>query len=278
MINLISIELYKIFKKWRTYIGFIAIAVVVIIIHILGLTEGEDMFLGGHRAQRGLFVLPENLLNGYLIGQFVLFSIYIHIPFLITLVAGDLMAGEATAGTYRFLLTRPITRLQLVLSKYVAGLIYTTSLILFLAFMAIGVGILIFGTGELISFSNKLVIFPPSEAFWRLALAYGYTALCMGVVMSIAFIFSSMVENAIGPIIATMAIIIIFTILSNIPIDAIKAIRPYLFTTYIGEWRAFFDKTIRTTELIDNSLIMTAHIVGIFIVTFLLFRKKDILS
>ena len=29
MIQIINIELYKIFKKWRTYIGFIAIAVLI---------------------------------------------------------------------------------------------------------------------------------------------------------------------------------------------------------------------------------------------------------
>ena len=34
MLTLIQIELYKIFKKWRTYIGFIAIGVLVPIIHI----------------------------------------------------------------------------------------------------------------------------------------------------------------------------------------------------------------------------------------------------
>ena len=33
MIALVQIELYKIFKKWRTYIGFIAIGVLVPIIH-----------------------------------------------------------------------------------------------------------------------------------------------------------------------------------------------------------------------------------------------------
>ena len=33
MMTLVGIELYKIFKKWRTYIGFIAIGVLVSILH-----------------------------------------------------------------------------------------------------------------------------------------------------------------------------------------------------------------------------------------------------
>ena len=37
-------------------------------------------------------------------------SLWIHIPFLISLVAGDQLAGEGTAGTYRILLIRPPSR------------------------------------------------------------------------------------------------------------------------------------------------------------------------
>ncbi|MCK7520020.1 MAG: ABC transporter permease [Ignavibacteriales bacterium] len=45
-------------------------------------------------------------------------ALVVHIPFLITLVAGDLLAGEATAGTYRILVTRPVSRFKIVFSKF----------------------------------------------------------------------------------------------------------------------------------------------------------------
>jgi len=40
---------------------------------------------------------------------------------LITLVAGDLLAGEATAGTYRILGNKACFRMQIVTSKFLSG-------------------------------------------------------------------------------------------------------------------------------------------------------------
>ncbi|MGB8320456.1 MAG: ABC transporter permease, partial [Ignavibacteriaceae bacterium] len=147
MIKLVSIELYKIFKKWRTYIGFLAIAVLIPVIQIAMLIEGEKSLNFMTRNLQESFVFVGNLLNGYLITYLILGSLYVHIPFLIALVAGDLLAGEATAGTYRILITRPVSRIKLVTSKFAAGLIYSYSLIFWLALISLGLGIIIFGTG-----------------------------------------------------------------------------------------------------------------------------------
>ena len=62
------------------------------------------------------------------------------------------------------------------------------------------------------------------------------------------FFFQSLVENAIGPIITTMALIIVFLILSAIPVDLIQAIRPYLFTNYLLDWRLFFTDPVEISE------------------------------
>ncbi len=112
MTTLINIELYKIFKKWRTYTGFIAIVVLVSIVQLAMYFQGQRSinYITGELRQS--FVFVGNLLNGYFIAHMILNSLAILIPFLITLVAGDLLAGEATAGTYRMLITRPVSRLR----------------------------------------------------------------------------------------------------------------------------------------------------------------------
>ncbi len=215
MITLVKIELYKIFKKWRTYIGFIAIGVLVPIIHIAMLFEGKHTIDFMTRDIQQSFVFVGNLLNGYFLSYIILASLAIHIPFLIALVAGDLLAGEATAGTYRLLLTRPISRTQIVTSKFIAAIIYTNLLILWLAFMSLVIGIIIFGTGELLVISNQaIIIFEKSDILWRFLCAYAFASLGMSVIASLAFLFSSLVENAIGPIVGTMAVIIVFIIIS----------------------------------------------------------------
>ena len=279
IVALVKIELFKIFKKWRTYIGFIAIGILVPLLHLAMYMEGQKSLDFITRGLRESFILVGNLLNGYWISYLILNALTIHIPFLVALVAGDLLAGEATAGTYRVLITRPVSRMQVVISKFIAGFIYTSSLVLWLAFMSLVVGIIIFGTGELLVMSpDAIIIFEKGDILWRFVLAYGFAALSMSVVCSLAILFSSLVENAIGPIVSTMAVIIIFIILSAFDVQILRDIRPYLFTNYILQWREFFYKPLDIGKIIEAILILGGHILVFFAATSFIFKRKDILS
>ncbi|MEO8398886.1 MAG: ABC transporter permease subunit [Ignavibacteriaceae bacterium] len=279
MFTLINIELYKIFKKWRTYIGFIAIAALVPLIQVAMLIEGERSLDFMTRNLQQSFVFVGNLLNGYLISYIILNSLTVHIPFLIALVAGDLLAGEATAGTYRLLLTRPISRFKIVTSKFIAGIIYTNLLVLWLAVISLAMGLIMFGVGELIVIkSSGIIIFAKEDVFWRFLLGYAFAALSMGVVTSLAFLFSSLVENAIGPIVTTMAVIIVFIIITAIDINFFQSLKPYLFTTYMNSWRLLFDDPVDFSKIIESVLILLGHIIVFFSLAVFIFKKKDILT
>jgi ABC-2 type transport system permease protein len=203
---------------------------------------------------------------------------FIHIPFLIVLVGGDLLAGEATAGTYRMLLTRPISRFSLVTSKFLAGFIYTFLFMLFLILISLGGSLLIFGSGELIVLKSKIIIYASDDILWRMLLAYSYAALSMMTVMALSIFFSSMVSNAIGPIVATMAVIIVFLILSAIPIEFLQDMRPYFFTSHLGQWNAFFDDPVDYQDIMKSVMVLGGHILVLYVSTTYLFIKKDILS
>jgi len=278
MYTLVKSDLYKIFRKWRTYIGFAAIGVLVPVIQTAMYFQGAHFLEFMTRSFRDSFVFVGNLLNGYLIAYFILGSLTIHIPFLIALVAGDLLAGEATAGTYRMLITRPVSRLKLVSAKFIAGLIYTNLLVLWLAIISLGLGLIIFGVGELIVIKDVIIIFAQNDILWRFMFAYAFAALSMSVVMALGFLFSSLVENAIGPIVTTMTVIIIFTIFSAINIDFFRMIKPYLFTNYMSTWRLIFDDPIDYNEIIKNCLVLTGHIIGFFGIALFIFKRKDILT
>ncbi|MFC2134102.1 ABC transporter permease [Bacteroidota bacterium] len=275
---LIYIELQKIFKKWRTYIGFIAIGVLVPIVQLALYYEGDDYLRFATRSFSDAFVITGNLMNGYLIGNMVLNTLFIHIPFLIVLVGGDLLAGEATSGTYRLLITRPVSRFQIITSKFIAGFIYTISLLLFLMAISLGLSLLIFGSGELISLRRKIYIFADDDVLWRFFYAYGYALLSMTTVLALSFFFSSLVENAIGPIVATMAVIIIFIILAALNIEALDFIRPYLFTQYLDDWQEFFTDPVDYAEMAKSAVVLAGHILCLYTVTLVIFLRKDILS
>jgi ABC-2 type transport system permease protein len=278
MIVLIQIELFKIFKKWRTYIGFLALFLLVGLIQTAMYFEGKGYLEMLTQNLSQSFIFVGNLINGFLIAHLILGMLTIHIPFLVVLVTGDLLAGEATAGTYRMLITRPISRTKLIAAKFIAGIIYTSLLVLWLAIISLGVGLILFGSGELIVVKSKIIIFAQNDILWRFFYAYGFAILSMSVVASLGFFFSSLVENAIGPIVSTMAVVIVFTILSAINVDFLKGIRPYLFTNYMLDYTLLFDDPVDYTELTKSISILAAHVLGLFGITLFIFQKKDILS
>ena len=278
MITLINIELQKIFKKWRTYIGFIAVFVMTTIVQIALYLTQDDFIRSTTRALNDSFFLQGNFFNGYVVAYLILNAMFIHIPFLIVLVGGDLFAGEATAGTYRMVLTRPISKFNLVTSKFLAGFIYTFIFILFIVLISLLGSILFFGTGELVSLKNKIIIFASNDVLWRLIWAYIYATLSMMTVMALSIFFSSMVSNAIGPIVSTMAVIIVFIILSAIPIEVLQNLRPYFFTSHLSQWNEFFNDPIDYNEIKNSAIILFAHIIALYGLTTFIFVKKDILS
>ena len=279
MFNLIYYELFKTYAKWRTYIGFIVVAVIIPLVMWAMKIEGGKFIQYQMRTLQNDFFITGNLFNGWFIAQLIMNSLWVQVPFLISLVAGDQLAGEATAGTFRLTLIRPVSRTRILNSKYITTLLYTASLVCTIALLSVGLGLLIFGSGDLLVIDrDMLTILPESEMWWRFTLAYSLAILSMCVVASLAFLFSSFVENAIGPIIATMAVVVVLLIISNLPVESFEPVKPYLFTTYENVWLQAFKNPVDWDKIIKSCSILAAYSVGFWLITLFVFRRKDILS
>ena len=296
MWKLLKIELFKIFRRPRTYIAFGAIAAIVFLIQIALKFDGKsyiELMLGN---LDGSFDFSDELklklLNGYLICFLILNTLLIQMPLLVALIAGDSIAGEANMGTLRLSLTKPVSRTQYMLVKFFASVVYTLAMLLWMALLALLGSVLIFGTNDMVILrSAGIEQIPEADVLWRYVAAFGYAAVALTTVASLSFLLSVFAENSIGPIIATMSIVIVFTILSemNIPIyDA--TVKPYLFTSHMVAWKGFFyvkadnDGTTITGSIENLPAIMRSlgilliYIAGFLGSALLVFKKKDILS
>ena len=196
--TLIQIELYKIFSKGRTYIGFGAIFLIILFIQLGIYVEGQNVFDFITQQLGQTFEFEGNVINGYLISYIVLNTLWIHVPILVALVTGDLISGEANKGTFRLLLTRPISRTKLLIAKFLAGWTYLLLLIIFMSAVGMGIGLLIFGKGDLMVFRESINFFAADELPWRFVSAYLFGMLSMTVVASLAFMLSaSIVTNLV---------------------------------------------------------------------------------
>ena len=271
-------EFLKTFLKWRTYIGFIAIGVVVPLVEYGFKLQGDNLLRNITRGLSQDFLFFGNLFNGYFVTYFLMNSMWIHIPFLVILVAGDIIAGEATAGTLRILLTRPPSRTRIFLAKYAVTLLYTAILVIFLATLSLSLGLWWFGTGDLLVPERTIVILPAAEVPSRLIISFGLSILSMWCVASLAVAFSSFVENAIGPIIGSMAVIIVFLIVGNIPITLFETVKPYLFTSHFNLWQHAVDDPIPWDEVVRSAAVLVAYSLGFAGLSWAVFTRKDVLS
>lgn len=291
MWTLIQIELFKIFRRPRTYIAFAAITGLIGIIQFGLKLDGDAYVDFMMRDITSSITIEGKILNGYQVCYIVLQILLVHVPLLIALVAADMISGEANMGTLRIMLTKPISRTRFLLAKFVATVAYTLLLLVWLAVMALFMNMIIFGTDDLFLMKSQyVVLLKKDDIFWRYVWAFGFAALAMTTVASLGFLFSLFAENSIGPIVATMSVIIFFTILSTLSIPVFNTIKPFLFTTHMIGWKEFFDIKVNDANeaivgsiqnpqrIVKSALVLIVHIIGFVAASIWVFRRKDVLS
>jgi ABC-2 type transport system permease protein len=291
MWTLIQIELYKIFRRPRTYIAFIAVAALITIIQFGLKVDGKSYADFLMKDIGGTMEIDGNIINGYLICYIMLQLLLVHVPLLVALIAADMISGEANMGTLRLLISKPFSRTELLLAKFFASTVYTLLLLVWLAILALFLSMWIFGTGDMFLMkSSYVVLLSENDVFWRYAGAFVFAALAMVTVAALGFFLSIFAENSIGPIVATMSVIVFFTILSTLNIPIFNALKPYLFTTHMISWKEFFDIQVNDAneaivgsiqnpqKIVNSALVLMVHIIGFVGGSIWIFNKKDVLS
>lgn len=278
MILLVYYELVKTFLKKRTYIGFALVAVIVPLVEVAMKLEGGRFLQHSLRSLQQDFFFVGNLFNGWFVAHNMMNSLWVHVPLLISFVAGDQLAGEATAGTYRLILVRPVSRTRIFLSKLSATVIYTVVFVGFMAVLSIGLSLLLLGGGDLMVLTRGILVLPQSDVAWRFFAGYALAAWAMVTIASISLFFSSFVENAVGPIISTMGLNMVFLLVTVLPLELFQDIKPYLFTNYMNVWQKVFEDPIPWDSVWTSSAVLGAYSVGFVFAAWFIFRRKDILS
>ena len=277
--QLLRIELYKIFRKPRTYISFATVAAITVLVQIALLANGQEFSDFILQGVNGQFTLQGKVINGYFVTYLILGTLLVHVPLLVALVAGDTLAGEAASGTLRLVLTKPVSRAGLVLGKYFATAIYSIALLIWLAVAGLLVSLALFGAGDLIiAKSDEVVILLRNDVMWRYVCAFGFAALAMMAVAALSVFLSVLADNAIGPIVGTMGVVIVLTIISNLDLPLFSAIRPGLLTTHMLGWKGFFSDPVPYAAIGRSAAVLGAYITGLVGATIFIFNRKDIQS
>jgi ABC-2 type transport system permease protein len=291
MWKLTLLELKKLQKRPRTYISFVAIWSIVALIQLALYVDGKTYMEFFLKDVADSFDIVGNPLNGYFVCFVILQTLLVHVPLLVAIVSADMISGEANMGTLRLIMSRPYSRTQIMLAKFTASSIYTVFILLWIAFTGLFLSVVFFGTDGIIhAKSYELIVLNGNDIFWRYLLAFAFAALALITVASMGFFFSIFASNSLGPIVTTMSVIIVMTILTTLDIPLFQRIKHFFFTSHMIAWKGFFEMqvdesgtaipgTIRNVYAIGKSaLILVGHIIGFVGGAIFIFRRKDLLN
>ena len=124
--------------------------------------------------------------------------------------------------------------------------------------------------------NDGLVIIPGDDILWRYLYGFGLAYLALLAIASMSICFSVFSDNSIGPIVSTMSVIILFTIIGSLDVASFHSIQPFLLTTHMSAWRSLFEMPIPSLEIFNSIYILLAHIAAFSIIALWKFNRKDI--
>jgi ABC-2 type transport system permease protein len=283
---MIRVELVKLVRRPRSWVSIVllcglpvVVAVFVAVTHIAP-PPGQ-----------GPALLSEVLSSGTLYPAAALAIVLpIFLPVAVAVVAGDAIAGEASAGTLRYLLARPVGRTRLLAAKLVTLIVYTLSAVLLVAGTAYLTGIILFGskpiaatpggltTSNIASAATSLsgTAMSPTDIALRTIGAIAFIAVSMLGVGAIALFLSTITDSALGAALGALAALITSEVL--VTLNAASTVDPYLPTRYWLAWVDFFRDPIVWRDIERGFAVQLVYVLVFLGAAWAHFATKDVTS
>ncbi|HEV2331149.1 MAG TPA: ABC transporter permease subunit [Verrucomicrobiae bacterium] len=275
-------ELWKLFGKKRTYIGFGAFVI----------AQSAMLLVFKHTHWQNDF---ERLLNGngYLAADYIsaltvaLIMIWpqlaLLMPLYVTLVGGDLVAKEAEDGTLRMILSRPVSRVRLLLVKWIAGIIFTAVLVVALGAIALGFACLYFPWKGMFVFGQSqpqadmtFSLFTPHQGLVLFAFSHIFMIANTITLMSVAFMFSCFNMKPAAATILALSYMFVNMVMERIPF--FDRYQDWFITHHLQSWFWVFQQPTPWPQIYQSETILLATSATAFVIGVMGFQVRDIKS
>ena len=271
-------ELWKLFGKKRTYIGFGAFlisqnAMLLAFRYTSARSKMEQLLEGnGYIAQEFVSALTVALIM--LIPQILLL-----LPLYTALVGGDLVAKEAEDGTLRMILSRPISRFRLLFVKWLAGVIFSVVLVLALGGTALGFARIWFHWGGMFVAPPGNFFFSaltPEEGLKLYAASHVFIALNASVVTGLAFMFGCFNMKPAAATILALSFMFVNMVIENIPY--FQQFQDWLITYHCQAWVLVYGQPAPWSRIVGSLCVLVAFNLTTFLIGAAVFQVRDIKS
>ena len=268
---LLASELSVLFRRRRTWAMLLALAAVPILIALAVRLSSATPPPG-----RGPAFLDQITQNGLFVGAVgLIVCVPLFLPLTIGVVAGDTIAGEASAGTLRYLLVAPAGRVRLLLVKFAAAAVFCVAATLPVAVAGAAIGAALFPVGPVTLLSGDTIGVGQSAARSLLVAAY-ITVSLLGL-SAIGLFISTLTDVPVGAMAATIVLAVVSQVLDSLP--QLDWLHPWLFSHYWLDFGDLLRQPISWASFGDNDVILQAGYVVVFgALAYGRFVGKDILS
>jgi ABC-2 type transport system permease protein len=272
-------ELWKLFGKKRTYMGFaILVCTQLLIVGLLRCSPAAHRGLihslerGGLDAAHYASMLTVATLMALLLG-------YSLLPLFVALVGGDLVGKEAEDGTLRLVLSRPVSRGQLLLLKWLSGVVFS-----FLLVTALAAGGLVFAGAGFAVHSGLFAQLPDqapsrlpfSDGLQRFLLAHVFMLFKAVTIMSLALMFSCCNLKPAAASILALSLVTTDRILMELPF--FHELKNYFLGHYLNCWQLLFVDPIPWWQIGQSVSLLAGLSVTFLIIGAFIFQVRDIKS
>jgi ABC-2 type transport system permease protein len=210
----------------------------------------------------------------------LIFAFSLVIPIFVAMTAGGQIAGELRAGTLRMICIRPVSRVSIVVAKFLAVATYTYLLMAFFIGLNLLVGLVFVGWGNLELYPGPLnLVDVPGQilrddALWRFCYASFSGTWALLVVAAMAMLLSVIFRNPVTAASATIAVYLMLYIVGRI--EFFVDLRPFFFTTDMDFWRDVLKPDVPWRDLYHNVCTCGAYIFGLLLTAVVIFERRDI--
>lgn len=230
--------------------------------------------VGGHAHRGGTIFgsITDNGLFAALAAFLVITPLFL--PLVVSVVAGDAIAGEANTGTLRYLLTIPVGRTRLLAVKLASIVVWCLACVTTVAVIGVAVGLALFPSGEVTLLSGRVI--SNVEGLGRLALALLYLVACILAVAAIGLFVSTMTEVPVAAMAATLTLTIVSEVADAVP--QLSAIHGWLPSHYWLQWIDLLRDPVITSRLVTGLLVTLGYVAFFVSMAWARFSNKDVTS
>ena len=267
---LLGSEISVLFRRRRTWAMLASLALIPVLIALaVRLTSSRPP------SGRGPAFLDQVSQNGLFV-SFVglLVSVPLFLPLTVGVVAGDTIAGEASAGTLRYLLIAPAGRVRLLVVKYLATAVFCLAATLAVAIAGAIIGAALFPIGPVALLSGDTI--GVVDSIVRSLIIAAYITVSLLGLSAIGLFISTITDVPVGAMATTIVLSVVSQVLDSLP--QLDGLHPWLFSHY---WLGFADllrQPISWDSFGSNVLLQAGYIVVFGALAFGRFSTKDILS